>query len=388
MAALRLTHLELKNWRNFKHFAMPLQSRQLIVGPNASGKSNLLDAIRFLRDLVLTGGGLQQAVHRRGGLSRLRSLAARNFNKGRVELAVSLGDDSDSEQWSYRLCFSAERSGRKRPIVILEEVHQGKRRVLLRPNSADESDEERLTQTALEQVNLNHEFRQVAEFFASVRYLHLVPQVIREPARGSSHDDDPFGGDFLARIARTPAKTRDKRLRQVNDALRLAVPQLDELALVKDVEGRPHLEARYQHWRVEGARQDEADFSDGTLRLIGLLWSLLESGRTAGPVLLEEPELSLHAAVVRQLPTLLARAHSRSGRQVLVSTHADEILADPGLGLDEVIVLSPGNEGTCATSAQSIDGVKGLLESGMTLAEVLRPLTAPNQAARLGAVNL
>ncbi|MDR3566845.1 MAG: AAA family ATPase [Syntrophobacteraceae bacterium] len=45
-------NLAVKNWRNFQHINVSLRDRQFIVGPNASGKSNLLDIFRFLRDIA------------------------------------------------------------------------------------------------------------------------------------------------------------------------------------------------------------------------------------------------------------------------------------------------------------------------------------------------
>ena len=46
-----ITRLRLANWRNFTEVDVALRERAFIIGPNASGKSNLLDAIRFLRDV-------------------------------------------------------------------------------------------------------------------------------------------------------------------------------------------------------------------------------------------------------------------------------------------------------------------------------------------------
>ncbi|HET6382886.1 MAG TPA: AAA family ATPase [Armatimonadota bacterium] len=54
---LQVTRLYLENWRNFTHVDVPLAQRVFLVGPNASGKSNLLDAFRFLHDIVSVGGG-------------------------------------------------------------------------------------------------------------------------------------------------------------------------------------------------------------------------------------------------------------------------------------------------------------------------------------------
>jgi hypothetical protein len=55
---MRFSRIVLENWRNFKRVDVPLQSRAFLVGPNASGKSNFLDAFRFLHDVAASGGGL------------------------------------------------------------------------------------------------------------------------------------------------------------------------------------------------------------------------------------------------------------------------------------------------------------------------------------------
>lgn len=383
---MRITHLTLTNWRNFRSVDVDTQQRLFVVGPNASGKSNLLDSLRFLRDIARVGGGFQQALASRGGLQRVRCLAARNFNHGHVKIAVSIGDSQTPNLWTYSLAFTAEQRGQHRPVITSELVSHRGATVLERPNGDDQQDAERLTQTALEQVNANRDFRDVADFLTSIRYLNIVPQVIREPDRGADRTDDPYGGDFLSRVARTPDMTRARRLKRLNDALRVAVPQLDDLQLVRDVDGKPHLQARYQHWRSQGAHQDERDFSDGTLRLIGILWPLLEGGKSAGPLLLEEPEISLHSSVVRQLPTILSRVQRNGGPQVIVSTHAGEILADEGLGLDEAVVLFPGEEGTTAKLASDLQDVRELLAAGMNLDEVLRPFTEPASVNELSRI--
>lgn len=380
---MRIAHFAVKNWRNFKSADIDVVRRLFIVGPNASGKSNLLDALRFLGEIAADGGGLQPAVRTRGGMGHVRCLAARNFNRGRVELQLRI-EESDSTAWEYRLEFSSESRGRHRPLITAEEVSRDGQRLLTRPSLDDESDPELLTQTALEQVTANRGFREIVRFLQAIRYVHLVPQLIREPELAGEADESPYGREFLARIASTTEKSRTRRLAVVNKALNSAVPQLEELELTRDDAGRPHLQARYRHWRQRGAIQDERDFSDGTLRLMSLLWLLTgRSSATNRVLLLEEPELSLHAAVCRELPSLFARALRNGGPQVIVTTHSDEILADPGLGLDEVVLLEPSDEGTTTKSASDVDDVGALLDAGMSLSEILGPLTRPGDVAAL-----
>ena len=382
---MRLTHLTLHNWRNFRQADFDLRDRMLVVGPNASGKSNLLDALRFLRGVASPGGGFQRAVESRGGLARVRCLAARNHNRGRVTMGVTIGDDSEPRQWFYEVTFTREPRGQHRPILFSERVERNGQVVMQRPDDDDRHDPERMTQTHLEQVGANRDFREIAEFLRSIGYLHLVPQLLRNPERAGNGRDDPYGGDFLLRIALTPVKTRNRRLRRISDALRAAVPQLDQLELVQDTIGNWHLEARYEHWRPRPARQNEQDFSDGTLRLIGLLWSLLEGSKRGprGPLLLEEPELSLDASVVRELPTILSRIRGAGGPQVLLTTHAAEMLRDPGLGKDEVVLLTPGPEGTVAETLAAVPDVQALLDADLSLADILAPKTAPTEIREL-----
>jgi predicted ATPase len=52
---MRFAKIHLENWRNFTRVDVPLLQRMFLIGPNASGKSNLLDAFHFLRDLVRVG---------------------------------------------------------------------------------------------------------------------------------------------------------------------------------------------------------------------------------------------------------------------------------------------------------------------------------------------
>jgi predicted ATPase len=254
--------------------------------------------------------------------------------------------------------------------------------VLKRPDKNDEQDRLRLTQTHLEQINANERFRQIQSFFDSVLYLHLVPQLLRhtEAFVGPGVPDDPFGRNFLERVAKTPEKTRKSRLRRIEKALREAVPQLKDLRDAKDETGVPHLEALYEHWRPRAGWQREDQFSDGTLRLIGLFWALLEGD---SPLLLEEPELSLNSAIIRKLPALIFRLQRQKKRQVLISTHSFDLLSEKGIGGEEVLLLIPNQEGTTVQLASLDSRVRDLLDAGLSPADAALPLTAPSNLDQL-----
>ena len=377
-----ISRLVLKNWRNFRSADITFTDRVFVIGPNASGKSNLLDVFRFLRDIAKPGGGLQQAILQRGGLSKVRCLAARK--EPDVEIEVELSEDGDTPTWRYGIGVTQQVRGYRQPILRFEKIWKGATLIRERPIEEDDVDKLRLTQTHLEQINSNADFREIGRFFESIRYLHLVPQLLRHPEafQGPTIPDDPYGRNFLEMVVKTPEKTRRSRLKKIEAALREAVPQLKGLTDTKDETGIPHLEATYTHWRPNAGRQREDQFSDGTLRLIGLFWSLLEG---EAPLLLEEPELSLHAGIVAKLPALFYRLQKKKKRQIFVSTHSGDMLSQQSIGGEEVIILRPDKEGTAVEVASSIDEVRTLLDAGLSIADAVLPRTIP---ANLGQLEL
>jgi len=384
---MKIHHLNLKNWMNFQRLDMGfLRDRMFVIGPNASGKSNLLDALRFLRDVALpsgvrpSGGGLQKAVGDRGGLSKLRCVNARKDTE--VLLEVSL-EGSDGIKWLYRLGFKGEGKANNRIVITQEYVEKEGAAVLTRPDDADKMDADRLTQAYLELTTANTKFRELSHFFSETTYLHLVPQLLKfaNLIGGNTIEQDPFGQGFLQRVAATGEKTRNARLRRIQKALDAVVPLFKELRFIKDdISGMPHIEANFTHWRPTGAWQRETQFSDGTLRLIGLLWSLMDGSSL---LLIEEPELSLNEEIVRHLPRLIEQVQkqSKTVRQVLITTHSTALLSDRTIPAEEVIRLEPGQEGT---RIQPLDEQeKIMLQSGLSVGEVLLETTKPKKANQL-----
>jgi predicted ATPase len=385
---MKIRSVSLKNWMNFQSIeSVALDDQVFVIGPNASGKSNFLDAFRFLRSVARpagvkpAGGGLQMAVSDRGGLSKLRCVNARKDTEVLIEATVE--DEADQPVWTYKLGFKGEGKANNRVIITREEVSLGSKLILQRPSPDDRRDSERLTQTFLEQVNANVEFRNLAHFFSEITYLHLVPQLLKfgDIISGNIIEQDPFGQGLLQRIAAVGEKTRNARLRRIQAALEKVVPQFKELRFIRDeVSGSPHIEANFAHWRPTGAWQREHQFSDGTLRLIGLLWVLMEG---TSLLLLEEPELSLNEEIVSKLPRLIRQLQkqSKNARQVILTTHSEALLSDPAIGSESVVRLEPSKEGTQTATPTAQEAI--MLRSGLPVGQVLLPATTPEGVHQL-----
>lgn len=382
-----ISKLELVNWKNFKDVSVELTERCFIVGPNAAGKSNLLDAIRFLRDIAKQGGGLQSAVEDRGGLTKIRCLASRT--KTEVSLTVHVSEKGETDpRWIYELSFQHTGGGivKNQVKIVKENVYSGEKKdwILKRPSQDDEDDKETLKYTYLEQVTANRDFRELKDFFENIEYLNVVPQFVREWATVSltGKKEDYYGRNFITRLSNLNEPTRKSYFARINEVLRLTVPQLQELSLTKDELGVPHLEVRYDHWRAHKAKQQEGQLSDGTIRMIGFLFAMLDA---KGVLLLEEPETNLHTAIVEQLPAFIAKLQRtrKSNIQVFITTHSYEMLSDNGIGAEEVLILKPTNEGTEVVMAKTDSAIKNELSAGFCVADSISDYTRPQNAASI-----
>lgn len=385
-----ISRIKLYNWKNFCDCEVILAERCFVIGANATGKSNFLDVLRFLRDIVKQGGGLQFAVNVRGGLKKIRCLAARQRTEVCVEVDISENGKNDPK-WKYSLELVNTGGGIQNVTALVnrEEVYNyyTKEKILLRDNSFKDDDAETKKYTHLEQPTANAKFREIKDVFQTTEYLNVIPQFVRDAdsIMLSSGMEDYYGRNFMRRLALLNEKTRNKYLKIINEVLLTAVPQLENLSFVKDEKGFPHVEAKYHHWRARGSKQNEQMFSDGTIRLIGFLFAMLDGN---GIILLEEPETNLHTAIVAAIPEFVAKVQRNKKRQVIITTHSYEILSNKGIRAEELVILRPSPEGTIAENALEDKAVSAMLEAGLSAADAAMAETRADNIDDIGNVEL
>jgi len=388
-----LKKIKLHNWKNFQNCEVDLAERCFIIGANASGKSNFIDALRFLRDIAKQSGGLQTAVEERGGITKIRCLAARKKNN--VSITVELGNPNEAQNiWRYHLDFARTGGGviKSQVKIIKEEVYSycENKTIIKRDNKSANEDEETLKYTHLEQATANRSFRELQVFFQDIKYLNVIPQMVRESSLvvTSFTKDDYYGRYFLERLAKMNERTRNSYFRRINECLKIAVPQLEELQFVKDPMGISHLEVRHVHWRAK-SKQQEMQFSDGTLRLIGFLFALLDNH---GVILLEEPEINLHSGIISQIPAFISKIQrskkSKSDSQILITTHSYDLLSDLGISSDEVLLLQNTQEGATIQKLTELSDLKAIVDAGLSVADAVIPATKPKEIEKLSQLTI
>ena len=92
-----LRSLRVKNFKSFKELEVSFGKFNVIIGANASGKSNLLQVLRFMRDIQ--NYGLENAISLQGGITYLRN--ANISGSQEISLEVTFGTDLALEPARY-----------------------------------------------------------------------------------------------------------------------------------------------------------------------------------------------------------------------------------------------------------------------------------------------
>ena len=83
---MRLTHVRASNFKSFRELDIRLDNLNVLIGANASGKSNFVQLFTFVRDIVESG--LENAISIQGGVQYLRNMHCGADDKLMIELSV------------------------------------------------------------------------------------------------------------------------------------------------------------------------------------------------------------------------------------------------------------------------------------------------------------
>ena len=331
---MKLTHFAAANWCNFAHIEFDMSSRVFIVGPNSSGKSNLLGALRFLSDIARYG--LAAATEDLGGLDRYVHSGADS-----ASFVATFDDAGSSVEYVLKLQRSAsdgegltrEGGANEASTLLPEDPLSGNPswRVLsvretVIVNDRDELEGENDGQSKLRQI------------LAGIRYIHPNPKKMLE--RADRYDPD-HGTGFFQYAGRFSDQQLNAALDRIRPIMAAAVPEVPNLSYLRMGLGTEVV--FYSDIPERGARgvYSHEQFSEGTLRLLGMLFGLATLPRTTSIVLIEEPEAFLQASVVRSMSTFLAEVAMTHDVQMVISTHSPELIDSELVLPSQVLVLRP-----------------------------------------------
>lgn len=365
---MKLTHIAITNWRNFAHIEFDLSSRLFVVGPNSSGKTNLLGALRFLGDIGRRGlvaasedlGGPDRYF--RSGADSAAFVATFNDTQNSAEFALFLrlmsagpkstkrGSDAD-QTFAFPMTDPLTGELNDRYLDVHQTITAGGKKPTDEGESFPVEDEEA-------------QRTRVRQTLAGIRYIHPNPKKMLE--RSDRYDPD-HGTGFFQHAGRFSDQQLDAVVDRIRPIMASVVPEVPNLSYQRMGLGTEVV--FYSDTPVRGASgvYSHEQFSEGTLRLLGMLFDLATLPRDTSVVLIEEPETFLQASVVRSLPSLLAEVAMNRDVQMIISTHSPELIDSELVLPSQVLMLrSENGETTGELLSESNDPrIKAVVSAGL-----------------------
>ena len=365
---VKLTHLAVTNWRNFAHIEFDMSSRLFVVGPNSSGKTNLLGALRFLGDIGRRGlvaasedlGGPDRYF--RSGADSAAFVATFNDTQNSAEFALFLrlisagpestkrGSDAD-QTFAFPMTDPLTGEPNDRYLDVHQTITAGGKKPTDEGESFPVEDEEA-------------QRTRVRQTLAGIRYIHPNPKKMLE--RADRYDPD-HGTGFFQHAGRFSDQQLNAALNRIRPIMASVVPEIPNLSYLRMGLGTEVV--FYSDTPVRGASgvYSHEQFSEGTLRLLGMLFDLATLPLTTSIVLIEEPETFLQASVVRSLPSLLAEVAMNRDVQMIISTHSPELIDSELVLPSQVLMLrSENGETTGELLSESNDPrIKAVVSAGL-----------------------
>ena len=367
---MKLSSLVARNYRSLRDTTIVLGDFTLFIGANASGKSSILDALRFLSEAV-QARDFRAPVFSRGGIL---NLAWKGQEANQVELVVILEDKSRRFEWSARLMrqthdFHVEEQIYETPygsppIQLLSAERgegwwwsgeRGERVPLKQP----------LSTCALAAASADASFpaREIAEFVGRWGFFDPNPFLLRRDwSLPDSVRFDTYGrnlGETLYALWTTDPHTLEK----IVSATRSVV------GIPSEIEPRESEDRFYFVQREPGLQfpVNQMGVSSGTLRMLALMTAL--HGQPATTLIgIEEPENYIHPSALSSFVEHILDARDRV--QFMVTTHSPlllDSLDDPAAV--NVVRRDDLNGTTVLKESDPASVRKGLEASGFGLGE-------------------
>lgn len=370
---MKLLRLKVERYRSLRDQSIELNGDlNLFIGANASGKSTVLDALRFLREGVHRGD-FETPVGLRGGISQL---AWKGDDAQQIELAVLLEDDGRHWEWLVRLV----KEGRE--FHVVERVDE------LRPDSSpinvldaeegegwwsgEEGKRVNLKQSsticALAAASADAAFpaRGMAECVERWGFFDPNPFLLRRDVGSlDSARFDPYGRSLAETLYRIE-KSSPHVLERIVEATR-SVVGLPSRIMPRVLDSQDRIYYFVQDEPGLHRPVLQMGISSGTLRMLALMTALYgEPGLNL--IGIEEPENYVHPSALSSFVVHLQDARDRV--QFMVTTHSPLLLDFLGDPASMFVVRRGDSEGTIVQKEENADGVlRALEESGFGMGE-------------------
>lgn len=322
-----LKSIRLRNWRSLRDVSVEnLTPITVLIGSNSAGKTNLIDALYFLRECTLEG--TFQPIQRRGGMEKIHTVGVSSDEQTEVEIESTMG--------SYMVGLD----GQNAISDVAEQLHDPTGTLLMRANrgggvEVKSETADRLVpfpdppfgweQTLLSELQHRPVFKDIYHYITQRWQLldeGFMPSLsLASRIYGDTQIVDPCG-DNLPVMLDFMQKVNPEIYADLLEDIRWTFAHISGLVTESD----EHEIRMAISERVFGGKEAPT-ISAGTARLVTVLTSVyaLDVSRyrqLPGLVVVEEPDTALNPGLLRRFVELLRDYVARDeARQFILTTH-------------------------------------------------------------------
>lgn len=354
-----LTRLRFKNWRSLRDVEInDLTPITVFIGANSSGKTNILDALYFLRES--SEDGVLQAVQNRGGEERVRSLGVDHDSPTEIEFAfVSNGRMTEI---TYKMAIHfvaqilpevAEKLSDQGGKVFLSSSYDGAAYIAhepdgeLKPLPDAPFGWDQTVLSVFGEVSLYPQIFSTFQFITRRWQMlneNFMPYLTVPLAQGGDLTLIDQCADNVAVMLDFMQKVEPDLYQRLQDDLQWLLEHVQSVQTLSNEH-----ETRLSLQEKKHPDQDAPTISSGSARLVAMLTAIFAldlKTRAAMPglVVIEEPDTALNPAILRNFVEQLRNyTEGEHPRQFILTTHNPRFL--DYFKPEEVRVVSRGEDG-------------------------------------------
>ena len=386
---MKLASVRIRHYKSLDDVRIDFSDRvTVLVGPNAAGKSNVVDCLRFVRDAV--SSGIDHAVSARGGIARIRQYSKTKPYKLSIKLGLT-PDPGPGIRLPAEYEFDVASLSASNYVIDQEKtiffepdrvsgLPAQKGFVRDRAGLIQIKDHAETLKLAPDQLAMGHAHAgmyagtwPLDRFIRDWRFSSIYPNRLREPSTPDKDSVLAEDGQNWASVIKALRRTVRGRqaLDRITEAIRSVIPTFEEVSVASV---GSYLVPNFK-FKLQGSDTvsfDPVQLSDGTLRVFGILLALYQ---VPAPKLLiiEEPEQTVHPGVLGVLAEAFAEASETT--QIIVTTHSPHLIDYFQPEQVRVVSLEDGATRVSELKKSQVEAVKRRLMTmqEFMLAEGLQP---------------
>lgn len=365
---MKISRLKAQNFKSFDTVDVELGDFNVFIGANASGKSNFLSILTFLRDIATEG--LENAVSLQGGVDHLRNVQLDRSNTrvkikgddgledpgsppevGWAEIAtaetsisvtgitysLTVGYSNDHfEVGEEKVGMGAYVREENKPPYFKKDRHNREKDADIRgiASNGDRNPQISILSSDLEKHRLTTLV--VDGVISNFRIYDFVGRELKSAGSAKGRAFLEEDGRNVALVLRNLLQVDDKRRKFLNLA-RVLLPFVEDLDI--DRSAGQSLLMKLQESHSGETYLPASLLSEGTVKVVALLIALYFEEK--GSIAFEEPATSLHPKLISQLMQMMKEVSQE--KQIFITTHNPEVIKH--VDLDNVYLVSRGEDG-------------------------------------------